>query len=155
MKLRNKTYDYSNARKIKDVFPDMFIESLGIDTRKLMHLPERGKRFRNTYIRAVFFDFLRIMIHDCIENNSVFVSPNLESFKILIREKPMKEQKRLMKRTSRTYTRVNLIKSHGKFYEFVLKSRHFEGKKHRKIRIGHHKYMQLLDRVNSGKRYFK
>lgn len=155
MKLKHKTYDHSDARKIGDILNDQFIESLGIDTRTLNKLPNRNRRFRNVYVRCVFFDFLKLMIDDCIKNNHVFISPNKDYFTIQIREKPRQEQKRLLKRTSRTYTRVNIIKSNGKFYEFVLKSRHLPGKKHRKIRVGHHKYMEIIDNVNNGKRYFK
>lgn len=154
MAFKNKTYNYRFAKKIKDVVPDTFVESLKIDTSSLNKAYCRRRSKRNAYVRGVFFDFLRLLIDDCITNNHRFISPNREYFAVYIREKNKGEQERILGRVSKVYIDMDILGSDGKVYEFVLYSKFLHPNWYRQIRIGHHKYKELMVKVNNGKRYF-
>jgi len=154
MIFKNKTYNYKFAKKIRDVIPDEFVESLGIDTSTLNRKYCRRRSKRNAYVRNVFFDFLRLMIDDCIENNHKFISPNKEYFSVYIRLKKEGERKRILSRIDKVYVDMDILASDGKIYEFILYSKSLHPQWFRNIRIGHHKYKELMQQVNKGRRYF-
>lgn len=145
MYFKNQQHDYTRAIKIKTLIPNHYLDKIGIKGRK-----------KDTYARArsVFFDFMRLVIDDCIENNNKFFSPNKQYFVLYINEKSRKQHEVIFKKIDKVYKGVDLIKSNGKIYQFVFYSRNLQGKKYLPVRIGHHKYLEMVDKVNKGKRYF-
>lgn len=152
MAWRTSVYDYTDAKKIKDVIPIRFTRKLELSKEMKAFYQKTGKRDR--YIRGVFFDFLKIMIEDLIENNHVFVTPNMVSYKIFIKEKHPTEQAIIRGNLGRKYKCIDPIASDGKSYEMILRSRDIPRLKYRKIRIGNSHYQQIIEKVNQGKRYF-
>ena len=150
---RCQQYDYSNSKKIHSIIPKSLVASTPV--KKSQIDPKAYQHSKDRMFRNIFYDFLKMVIDDCIENNDKFVSPNMQSFSVYIREKATAEKHRLLKTSAEVYRNVDIIKSDGKFYEFVLVSRWLRGSKYRKIRIGHSKYKEIVKKVNEGKRYFE
>lgn len=96
---------------------------------------------------------MKLMIDDCIKNNHKFISPNKDYFSIYIRLKNEGERKRILRRSDRVYLDMDILASDGKIYEFVIYSKLLSPRL-RQIRIGHHKYKELTQEVNNGRRYF-
>lgn len=143
MRKWNSKYDYSNAITLVDLLPDEDCERWEVCGRK-MH---RGKK-----ARAIFGDFLAIMLDDIIENGNVYYAPIVEELRIYIQHQKRANVERILRNSSKIYKDVDLIKSDGKFYEFVLYSRSIPGK-YRSIRINYKKYKQIIKKVNEGMRY--
>lgn len=143
--------DYSKAKKIKDIIPDSFYDNLDADLKKSYKCSNYNKRVR---LRAVYFDFLKLMIDDCIEHNTKFISPHQIGFSVCIRKQHKLKTKSILKRIDKVYTDVDLIASEGNIYEMVLVAVHLPRKKWN-VRIGYHDYKRIMKHVNEGKRYFK
>ena len=144
MRYKYQRYDYSRAIKIRSIVPDHFIDSLGMKGKRI----DIGKQ-----CRALFFDFLRLVVDDCIENNNKFNSPNRKTFSIAIREKSEWECEHILNNIDKKYKDVDVLRSSGKFYHFVFHSLYVGVKAHRPIRISFGRYKQLIKNVNQGKRY--
>lgn len=147
-------YCYEKAAKIKDLFPEAFCEGLFLKPAEMNVKATDGKLRKQRYIRRIFFDFLKIMIEDCIENNSKFTAPCYPTFRVFIKEKPDFEVRKILEKN--TYKMVNLVESDFKIYEFCFYSPYLKRKnRYRNIRVGYKHYNQLAEKVNQGKRYFK
>jgi len=145
----NKVYDYSDAAVLKDVIPDALVRKVPIVKKKVpSYTGHKGK-----VVRAVFLDFLQILMDELIKTNAVFQSPNLETFQVFIREKSYAEQRRL-RASTKIYQDVDLIASMGKIYEFVLMSGSLPDSKYRKIRISYSRYKDLVKAANGGMFYY-
>ena len=147
-------YCYERASKIKDLFPEEFCDSLFLKPDEMNVKVSHGKVRKHRYIRRIFFDFLKLMIEDCIENNSKFTAPCYPTFQVFIKEKPDFEVKKILRR--KAYKMVDLVESDFKIYEFTFFSPYMhKGNQYRSIRISYTHYKQLAQKVNEGKRYFK
>lgn len=145
----NRVYDYSDAATIRDVIPDTLVKRVPIQKKSVpSYTGHKGK-----VVRAIFLDFLQLLMDELIRTNAVFQSPNLETFQVFIREKSYAEQRRL-RASTKIYQDVDLIASMGKIYEFVLMSRFLPGSKYRKIRISYNRYKDLIKAVNGGMFYY-
>jgi hypothetical protein len=136
-------YDYSHAVVMKELITDEHAKHFDINIKPSY----RGKK-----ARAIFADFMCLVIDDLIENGGTFMSPNKVPIWIFIKEQNKISQKRILSNISKIYTEVDLMKSNGKFYEFVLRQSSIPGR-FRSIRIGHSKYKKLIKAVNNGARY--
>lgn len=153
MYFKNQRYDYYEAAKIADLVPDHWITKQDIDASTW---GLRGnKREISKRCRAVFIDFLGLVIKDCIENNVRFYSPGNRNFQLFINEKPAWETEKIYKKIKKVYRHVDLIGSDGKIYQFVLYSRFIGYKAYRPVRIGQKDYRRIVELVNAGKRYFE
>ncbi len=136
-------YDYSQALRLKDLSNDHHCKKFDLSVAPY----RKGKR-----ARAIAVAFLKLVTTDAIENNTVFISPNKDSFSLSIREKSQKSISHILKKISKAYTTVDLIKSDGKIYEFMLYQKGIPGRC-RTLRIGYSDYQKLITEVNNGKRY--
>lgn len=161
---KNSLYDYSNAATINDVLPLEFCQSLQIQASQVQAKYKNGKRVKRQYVQKIFYDFLKLIIDECMQKNVCFISPTVPYFAIYIKKKMDWETGRILKR-GKTYNNVDLIESDCLIYEFVFFMNLRKGigrnanplnrlKRYRAIRIGHTKYMELIDRVNKGQRYY-
>ncbi len=115
-----------------------------------------GGRKQHIYkrCRAVFIDFLGLLMDDLIENNNRFTSPNRYWFQIYVCEKSKKETFMKLRRNG-VYNDVDIIKSDAKLYHFRLFSNYIGPKRYRAVRIGYQRYKKMVKKVNGGMRYFE
>jgi uncharacterized membrane protein YheB (UPF0754 family) len=149
----NQIRSYKNAAKINDIIPEDFVKTLKITNDVIKTRFNRGSRVKKQFAQKIFFRFLSLMIDDCIENNSKFVSPSRYWFAVYIKQINNGNRNRILK-NRKIYTDVDLIASDFKIYEFVLRSSYLKGyNQNRRIRIGYKKYKELVSKVNKGSRY--
>jgi hypothetical protein len=149
----NAKYDYSRASRIKDILPDEFCDSLDIKSYQIKAVHTRGRRVKRRLVRVVFYDFLKLLLDELMENNHRFISPSKEYFVFFIREKSKESVRRIY--GNGIYRAVDPVRSEGKIYEYFIEF-HFGGRVIRRpVRISYKRYMELVKRVNNGQRYFK
>ncbi|UJP63999.1 hypothetical protein [Mongoliitalea daihaiensis] len=150
---RNQKYDYSDAATIEDVLPDEFCDSLEIKSYQVKAIHNRGKRVKRRLVRSVFYDFLNLLIDDLMETNNRFVSPSKNYFMFYIKEKSFESVRRIYK--NGIYKAVDPVLSNGKIYEYFMEFHMGSKVVRRPVRISYRKYMELVKKVNKGKRYHR
>lgn len=149
----NQKHCYKNAAKINDIIPADFVSTLDIPNDAIKTRFNRGARVKKQFAQKIFFRFLSLMIDNCMENNTRFISPSRYWFSICIKEINKGNRNRILK-NRKIYQDVDLIASDFKIYEFVLRSSYLKGyNQNRRIRIGYAKYKDLVKKVNTGTRY--
>lgn len=146
---KSQHYDYSMASKIGNIIPDAWLKKQKIDTSKMKYGGKKMHAFRRC--RSLFFEFLRLVIDDCIQTNCRFWSPGQKKWALYICEKTALEIDIILKKG--IYEFVDVIKSEGLIYQFFIYSRWIGQIRNRPVRIGYSKYRELAERVNRGKRY--
>lgn len=136
------TYDYSHAVRLPHLITDEYAKKWNLKAKPVW----KGKR-----ARSIFCAFMKLVIEDMIENGNVFISPNIDHFRLFIKEKTI-DSRRMILQNGKTYTDVDLIKSDGKIYEFVLSQSKIPGK-FRSVRISYTEYKKVIKKVNEGMRY--
>lgn len=154
MRKFNRNYNYDNAAKINDIIPFDFCDGLNIKCSQIDNNFNRGKRVKRRFVQRIFFDFLKLVIDDCINRNAKFISPSRYWWALYIKEKRKKSLEQIVK-NGKTYNDVDFIRSDGKIYEFVFYSPYLiKRRRYRAVRIGWKKYKELVQKVNDGMRYF-
>lgn len=153
--LKNRKYDYSNALTINDIITQEFVDGLKIKCSQVTSKFKRGRKVKRQFVQKIFFEFWNMVIDDCIENGRKFISASRNWFTIFIKEMNPESVGRIL-RNGKIYNNVDLLRSDGKFYNFVFYSAYLpRNRRYRSIRIGWTKYQQLIQSVNDGKRYFR
>lgn len=143
-------FDYQNTKKTRDLLPDEFLDNMESCVHARIGV---GKRQQRERMRACFVDFMKLVIDDCMQNETVFLGPNMPRVRILICEKNIEYVIKRLK--GGAYTDTNIIKSDGKFYEFRFHCSALNPRPWNPVMIGYKKYKELVQLVNSGKRYLE
>lgn len=151
MYFKRAQYDYTGCAGIKNILPVAWFEKQHIDSSRMKYKGRKTHVYRR--LRAVFFDFIKLVVDDCIEHNSMFTSPGPKEFSIYITEKTDKEVLSILKRGA--YKDVDVINADGKIYQFYIRSTHIGPLMWRHVRIGYRRYWEMAKRVNEGKRYLQ
>lgn len=154
----NQKYDYSKAWRMRHILPDKYILAevrLRPDQVTKPDCPtlDYHKNRRCQVARAVFMRFIEMVVDDMIQNNSSFVSPNMDYFTLKIRKCSDPKTRHLLEQSGTAYQDVNIFRSDGQVYEMVLQSKALPFPTWQ-VRISHAKYKQVVRNVNNGKRYF-
>lgn len=103
--------------------------------------------------RAVFYEFLKLVIDDCAATNCRFWSPGQKKFALYICEKNELETEIILRKG--TYKYVDFLRSDGLIYQFFIYSRWLTQIRYRPVRIAYKRYQQIAEGVNDGKRYMR
>jgi hypothetical protein len=150
---KNQKYNYVNAPGIRTLFPNGVFKKIEIKNEWTGSKNNRGAKVKDPFIRAIFMDFLKIVVQDCIERNVKFIAPVLGSFSIFISEKS-KEAVRRDLNAKGIYENVDPIASEFRIYQFSVKNRNAK-RLFWPVRISNNIYSQIVDRVNKGQKYLR
>lgn len=146
---KNARRDLSEATKLRGILPDPFLDELEFKRAAI----GKGRREQRKKMRALFVEFLKLVIDDCIQRNVRFYSPTRNRVEVYITEKTDKEIFTKFKRG--LYGDVDLIKSDAKVYQLYFFSHFIGPRPFRKCRMGYTKYKEVMAKVNKGMRYYE